>query len=301
MPARTDLVDLSALAHLSHVHVAARAVVDGFHTGIHRSQRKGQSVDFADHRPYVSGDDIRHLDWKILGRNDRLVIRRYEAESDLCCWLLLDRSASMNYQGERAVMSKWRYAAILAATVGYLIVEQHDALGQIFLDERPAASPRYGSSRQHFQGLCAEMDAVSPSGETTAAAGLDAIGRLRLRRGLVLVFSDLLDDPDELAAALDRLLHRGHTPALIWVLDPDERDLGIDAPTEFIGLEDSARFGTDPRAIREAYQSEVRAHHHTLARVCQQRGVPLIDCLSTDPPRSVLHRLLVILQGEKTT
>ena len=298
MSARNDLVDLHALAHLPHVHVAARAVVDGLHTGIHRSQRKGQSVDFADHRPYVSGDDIRHLDWKILGRADRLVIRRYEAESDLCCWLLMDCSASMSYQGQRAVLSKWRYAAILAATIGYLVIEQHDTLGSVLL-KKTAGAPRAGSSSQHFEGFCAGLDVVEPAGDQALASMVDQFGRLQLRRGLALIFSDCLDTPEELSAALDRLCHRGHTPAVIWVLDPDERDLGVDDPTEFIGLEEASRLGLDPRAIRDSYQQVVRAHRHELARVCQHRGVPLVDCVTTDNPRAVLHRLLVALTGDR--
>ena len=127
--AAARLVSPESLAKLHHLEVAARIVVEGLQTGAHRSPHKGHSVDFADHRPYVPGDDLRHLDWKVLGRSDRLVLKRYEAETDLACELAVDGSASMSYQGERASMSKYRYSSILAATMAHLVLGQQDRVG----------------------------------------------------------------------------------------------------------------------------------------------------------------------------
>src|SRR3954467_8221621 len=130
------LVQPETLAKLHRLEVAARMVVEGLQTGAHRSPHKGHSVDFVDHRPYVPGDDLRHLDWKVLGRSDRLVLKRYEAETDLACELAVDGSASMGYQGERAGLTKYRYASILAASLAYLVLGQQDRFGLILFDEK---------------------------------------------------------------------------------------------------------------------------------------------------------------------
>lgn len=295
MPVSGDLVDIRALAHLPHVHVAARAVVDGLHTGIHRSLRKGQSVYFADHRPYVSGDDMRNLDWKVLGRSDRLVIRRYEAESDLTCYLLLDGSASMAYQGQHSVVSKWRYAAILAATLAYLVIEQHDRIGwQILPDDDLATAA--GASRPHFLAFCARLDEAVPQGEEPLSSQLRRFATQRLRRGLVICCSDALDQPEAIAEALDRLRHQGHHPALVWLLDDDEQTLQLGRLGDFIGLEGEAALRVDPRAVRRAYRAIVAEHEQALQRQCQRFAIPFIPCTSSDSPQVVLHRLLTAIQ-----
>ncbi len=290
----SPLVTVEALAHLPHLHVAARAVVEGLHVGIHRSPYKGQSVDFADHRPYVAGDDIRHLDWKVLGRSDRMVLRRYEAETDLACLLVVDASSSMSYQGQRSAVSKYRYAAILAATLAHVVVEQQDRAGlHVFAEDVLTSVP---AGRLHaFERICQELESCSPAAGTDPGTGLRQLADVSTSRGLVVCIGDFLDNPEEWAHVFDRLRHRGHTVACIWVLDPDEIDLGIDVLSRFEGLELGGEVLADPRALREAYQAEVEKHKRALSLVCRSRGISLVDCLSSDQPGIVLQRLLRLL------
>src|SRR4051812_12267780 len=162
------LVQPETLAKLHRLEVAARMVVEGLQTGAHRSPFKGHSVDFADHRQYVPGDDLRHLDWKVLGRSDRLVLKRYEAEMDLGCTLAIDGSGSMGYQGERAGVSKFRYASILGASLTYLVLGQQDRAGLILFHEKAAVEHKPAHQGQ-LERICHSLEAHQPTGLTDAA------------------------------------------------------------------------------------------------------------------------------------
>ena len=292
--AAIDLLDVRALAELDNLQVAAKAVIEGMRAGAHRSRLQGHSVDFADHRPYVAGDDIRHLDWKVLGRSDRLVLKRYEAEVDLGCTVVMDGSGSMAYQGDRAAMSKYRYGAVLAATLGYLVLEQQDRIGLlIFTDD--AVIERRPGGRDQFERLCHDLETHKPELGTAPMKALERLAPMSVPKGLVVVISDGMTAPEVLVEAIERVRHRGHDAALMWVLDPDELDLNLGSVTRFQDLEGEAELVAEPRALREAYQAEVEAHRVALHKACLAREVTFIQCHTDEPPHVPLNRLLVAL------
>lgn len=290
----TDLVTPETLARLHHLEVAARRIVEGLQIGTHRSPHKGHSVDFADHRPYVPGDDVRHLDWKVLGRSDRLVLKRYEAETDFACHLIVDGSGSMAYRGERAPISKWRYATVLAATMARLVLDQNDRASLVVFSEDTVAEVK--SARQgQFERICHLLDAHQPNAGTDAAKGIEHLAAPATGRGLVVLISDAMTDPDELGTAVDRLRHRGHDLAIIWLLDPDELDLAVATVSRFEGLEGEGQITAEPRALRQAYAEEVAAHRLAMQKLCRSRGVALIECTTDEAFHLPLNRLLIEL------
>ena len=295
VPVTTSLISAEDLGRLHSLQVAARRIVEGLRSGAHRSPHKGHSVDFADHRAYVPGDDLRHLDWKVLGRRDRLVIKRYEAEIDLGCTLVVDGSGSMAYQGSRATVSKYRYASMLAAAIAYLILKQQDRIGlQLFNDHALHELPP--ASQGQFERLCHMLEEHSPQLTTDLDKGIGSLSAPDHRRGLVILISDTMMAVDTLQSVIDRLAHRGHDVALIWVLDPDETDLGGLAVSRFQGLEQDGELVAEPRALRRAYQEQVAQHRLALEKLCLSRRVVFIPTTSATAPHMPLNQLLMGLQ-----
>jgi uncharacterized protein (DUF58 family) len=294
----TDLVTPETLAQLHHLDVVARRIVEGMQTGMHRSPHKGHSVDFADHRPYVAGDDLRHLDWKVLGRSDRLVLKRYEAETDFACHLVIDGSGSMTYQGERAAISKWRYASILAATLARVVLDQNDRVGLVVFSEGANAEVKTGRQGQ-FERICHALEAHQPAQGTDAAKGIEHLASPSTGRGLVVLISDCMVDPDSLVTTIDRLRHRGHDLVVMWLLDPDELDLGVATVSRFEGLESEGMITAEPRALRIAYEAEVANHRLAMQKLCRSRGAALLECQTSEAFHLPLNRLLVELNRGK--
>lgn len=290
-----SLVSVETLARLHALDVAARAVVDGLNAGAHRSPFKGHSVDFADHRPYVPGDDLRHLDWKVLGRRDRLVLKRYEAETDLGCTVVVDGSGSMAYQGPDSPLSKYRYAAILAASLSYLVIHQQDRAGLVLFSESEVIERRPARQDQ-LARICADLEAHQPSLTSDGLKTLAQLAGPSHRRGLVVLFSDCLVELPELESVLLRLRHRGHDVAVVWILDPVERDLSVPTVARFQGLEGEGDVVAEPRALRAAYREQVAAHRLDLQRLCRSLAVVLVECDTDEGPHHPLNRLLVGLQ-----
>ncbi len=294
----SPLIQPAELARLHSLEVAARIVVEGLQTGAHRSPHKGHSVDFADHRPYVPGDDLRHLDWKVLGRSDRLVLKRYEAETDLGCTLCVDGSASMAYSGERAAMSKFRYAAALAASMAYLVLQQQDRAGLVLFSDRTVLEHKPARSGQ-LERICRALEHHQPAAGTDAAKGLEHLVAPAYHKGLVILFSDFLADPGTIEETLDRLGHRGHDIALVWVLDADETDLGVSTVSRFEGMEGDGVLTAEPRALRVAYLAEVARHRAAMQRLCRSRKLGFVECTTAEAPSLPLNRLLVSLHAER--
>lgn len=294
----SPLIKPAELARLHSLEVAARIVVEGLQTGAHRSPHKGHSVDFADHRQYVPGDDLRHLDWKVLGRSDRLVLKRYEAETDLGCTMVVDGSASMSYQGERAGVSKYRYAAMIAASMTYLVLQQQDRAGLVIFNERAAVEHKPARAGQ-LGRLCRELENFTPAAGTDTTKSLEHLVAPDYHKGLVVVISDFLADPDAISDVLDRLRHRGHDVALVWVLDPDETDLGVSTVTRFEGMEEDGQLTAEPRSLRIAYAAEVAKHRLALQKLCRGRKFAFAEGTTGEAPSLILNRLLVGLHAER--
>ncbi|MBT5737928.1 MAG: DUF58 domain-containing protein [Planctomycetes bacterium] len=272
------LLDPASLAKVSGLIVRARMIVEGSITGLHRSPFHGSSVEFAEHREYVPGDDIRHIDWKVFGRSDRFYIKQYEEETNLRVQLVLDASESMTYGS--GAMTKLDYARTLAASLAYLILGQQDAVGALVFDDKIRAEAPISQSRSHLQDMVSVLAQQSGQDATDIGEVLGRVSDRLKRRCLIVLLSDLFDDQDRLVHGLRRLRHAGHDVLVLHIMDPDELNFPFNRMTLFEGLEDMPAQLADPDAVREAYLVEIRDFMKRLRRDFRNSGIQyqLADC-----------------------
>jgi uncharacterized protein (DUF58 family) len=251
-------LDPTALARFGRLELVARLVVEGVMAGLHRSPFKGFSVEFAEHRQYGPGDEIRHIDWRAFGKTDRYFVKEYEEETNLKAYLVVDSSASMAYAGRTA--SKFEHARRLAASLAYLMISQRDAVGLVTFDDSPRALIPPRSAPGHFAVLCKALDDTRTGGEAPLSGILHALAERIKRRGLVVVLSDGFDSLDDLATALGHLRHRHHEVLFLHVLAPEEEEFPFRRPARFRDLErPGSLLRVDPSAVRKAYLERFRA------------------------------------------
>jgi len=254
-----------ALARYGRLELLARLVVEGVMSGLHRSPFKGFSVEFAEHRQYGPGDEIRHIDWRAFGKTDRYFVKEYEEETNLKAYLVLDASGSMGYAGSRASASKLEHARGLAAALAYLMISQRDAVGLVTFDAEVRAMIPPRSAPGHFAVLCRAMEETAVGGETPVSRVLHGLADRIKRRGLVIVVSDGFDRAEDLLDALRHLRHRRHEVLLFQVLDPDEETFPFRRPARFRDLERPARdLRVNPSALRAAYLERFDEHRRAL-------------------------------------
>ncbi len=243
------------LARLSRLFVNSRFTVEGQLQGAHASPLKGFSVEFADYRQYVPGDDLRHLDWRVFGRNERLYIRQYEEECNLRLYLLVDGSRSMAYGYENP--PKYEYATKLAASLAYVTIQQQDSVALTLFNTGSVTHTPAKSGLAHLRTLANTMAELTPEGETDVATNIHQIAQQVQRRALIVVISDFFDEPERLRDALAHLKRRKHDVVLYHVLDKAELDFPFRDLGNFEDLESGARIITNPRAVRRAYQDAI--------------------------------------------
>jgi uncharacterized protein (DUF58 family) len=253
-------------AKFANLQLLARSVVEGFLSGLHRSPYKGFSVEFAEYREYTAGDDLRHFDWKVWARSDKRYIRQYEEETNLTCHVLLDGSGSMGYGS--GVLTKFEYGRYLAAALTYLMVLQRDRVGLTVFDSgiRRRVQPR--SSPAHMRHVMDVLESLEAGGRTGIAPALHASAEGLKRRGLVVVISDLIDDPEEVLGALRHFRHDRHEVIVFNLADPAELELPFGGLVEFEDMETGERLHVEPAAVREEYKRRVREFHETYGREC---------------------------------
>ncbi len=273
MPAqgRHKYLDPATLNKISRLELRARMIVEGFLTGLHRSPYHGFSVEFAEHREYVAGDDLRYLDWKVFGRSDRFYIKQYEEETNYRCHILLDTSESMAY-GSGGV-TKFDYGCMIAASLAYLISKQQDAVGLALFQENLARQVQPGASPQHLRQILHELEQAKPSGKTGIGDVLHEIADQVRRKGLILFLSDAFDDLDKVLAGLQHLRHRRHEVLFFHLLDHDELLFPFRDMTRFEGLEGLPELLTSPQALRKNYLAELEAFEAKLRKGCRDNGV----------------------------
>jgi uncharacterized protein (DUF58 family) len=249
-------LDLVALAKLKNLRLElGRLATEGHSSGRHRSLWKGFSHDFAQHRAYVPGDEIRAIDWKVYARQDRFYVREYKAENILTTHVLVDASGSMGFRaGDRA--PKWEHACRLAMAMSYLILAKGDAVGMSVFDTEPRDFLPPRASFSHLENMDAALSARAPRGETDLALVLERAAARIKRRSLVVLISDLLGEPESILKAVKAFQARRHELLVLQVLDPQERDFDYSGPTTFEGLEDGRTLFCEAGALREAYQAE---------------------------------------------
>ena len=266
-------LDPKILAQLKGLQLRARLMVEGYVSGVHRSPFHGFSIEFAEHREYAPGDDLRYLDWKVFGRTDKYYLKQYEEETNLICNLLLDTSESMRYRSSSAPMSKLEYAQCAAAALAYLIPQQQDSVGLVTFDHEIRALVRPSSSPSRMEQLVHVMEESVPERKTATGAIFHELAERFKKRGIVVVISDLFDDVDSMMAGLKHFRHRRHEVVLLHVLDPAELDFPFRQPTLFRGLEQLPDVLVEPRALRQAYLREFNGFIHRLRKGCRMQQI----------------------------
>jgi uncharacterized protein (DUF58 family) len=276
-----SLIDPQSLFRIKSLQLRARAAVEGFIKGIHRSPYHGFSVEFSEYRQYTPGDDPRYLDWRLFARSDRYYVKRFEDETNLRCHLVVDASRSMSYRS--GDYSKSEYARTAAATIAYFLTLQRDAVGLVAFEDRITdyLPPRYRPG--HLRRLIGMLDR-EPQGRATDLVGpLDQIAATVNKRGLVILISDLLAPAAALKSPLARLHSRGHEVIVLRILDPAEVGFTFASPTMFRDVESGREIYIDPAAARAGYLDRFAAHAAELERTCADLGF-VLQTITTDSP-----------------
>jgi len=274
--------DPLVLARLSNLYLKARWVVEGIMSGIHRSRSKGFSVEFEEHREYSPGDEIRRIDWKALGKTDKYFIKETEDETNLRAHLILDVSASMDYSSNG--ISKFAYGCILTASLAYLILKQQDAAGLVTFSNRIESFIPPRAKRGYLMEILHALEGQTPSGETALGKILQEIAGKINRRGLVILISDLLDEPEDILEGLRLFRFKGSDVIVFHLLDAAELDLPFDGNILFEDTEQThLRVTADPQAIRQVYRKVVEEFTGHLRKQCQERSIDY-QLLSTSTP-----------------
>ena len=263
-----NYLDPVELSKISRLEIRARLIVEGFISGLHKSPYRGASVEFAEHREYVPGDDIRHIDWKVYGRSDRYYIKQYEEETNLRTHVLLDASESMDFRSGGA-MSKLDYGRTLVAALSYLVLWQQDAVGAMVFDNDIRAHVPISSSRGHLLDLVGVVSGEPGKDATDLGEVLARIADRIKKKSLLILITDLFDDVDKIGLGLRRLRHQGHEVMLFHLMDPDELTFPFQRMTMFEGLEEYPELLADPNALREAYIAEVDSFIESVKRGCR--------------------------------
>lgn len=285
--ASREIVDPKFFAQLENLELRAKYIVEGFMQGSHRSPFVGYSVEFASHREYARGDDLRHVNWKLYARQKRLYVKEYDAETNMNLYIFLDVSGSMDCAN--AGTSKLSYGSTLAAALAHLALRQRDAVGiSLYADSVLASLPP--KARPHYLTEILQLIETTDARPVSDAerALLPAV-ELARHRGMVVIISDFFDDLDTIISAIDRLRFRGHETVLFHVLDPWERDLPPDGTVRFRDLETGEEIVTRVEGIREQYRREIRDWREAIDEECLNRGVDRIELTTIDP----LDRALV--------
>ena len=284
-------LDPAVIARLGSMELKARTVVEGFLSGLHRSPYKGFSVEFAEYRQYLPGDDLSTLDWKVYARSDRHYVKKFEEETNLDCHVLLDVSASMAYRGG-AAMSKVEYGSVLAASLAYLMHRQRDATGLIEFDDRIRGRLPASARPGHLHAILLALEKVAPGAKSDVGRPLHQLAEALGKRSLVVLISDLLDDPDSVVRGLKHLRFRGTDVIVFQVLDPHEIQFPFRGAARFTDVESEDVVTADPERVRESYleaMASLRARYEK-----ELRGAG-IDFLSLDISKPLDFALLAYL------
>ncbi|MEO0100760.1 MAG: DUF58 domain-containing protein [candidate division WOR-3 bacterium] len=241
------------IAKIRSLDLKARLVCEGFLTGLHKSPFKGFSVEFSEYRPYIPGDDLRRIDWKVYGRTDRFYVREYEAETNLRAYLLLDASGSMAYSSRG--ISKFEYASYLGASLAYLLLKQRDSVGLLTFTTKMESFIPPSQSPAHLYNILKVLDNQKTGGETNLSETFYQLAQRIKRRGLIIILSDLFDDKEKVLSAIRLFRYKKHEVLVFQILDKEEKEFSFSEPAVFKDLETGKEITLDPRVLRKDYQS----------------------------------------------
>ena len=256
----SSYLDFDVLARIHNMQLLAKVVVEGFILGLHRSPYRGFSVEFAEYRQYCPGDEIKHIDWKVFGKTDRYYLKQFEEETNLACYIVLDASGSMAYNSapEGKGFSKLQYGSYMAACLAYLMMRQRDSVGLVTFDTkvRTILPPR--GRQSHMKHILSTLDSLKPGGETNCAGPMHDLAEGLKRKGLILVISDLLDDPAKVLSALQHFRFCGHEVIVFHLMDNAELTFPFDTMTEFTDLESGEKTMVSPDGMRPHYLEQLK-------------------------------------------
>lgn len=291
-------LDPAALARIKSLTLRAQKVVDGLLTGIHKSPHHGSSIEFAEHKEYSPGDEIKHIDWKAVGRLDKYYVKKFEQESNLRAYFVVDTSGSMGYgppagQG----LSKFEYSSVVAVSLAYLLLRQQDAVGLVtFADQGPKTLPPRARTT-HLSHMCSVLEGVTPEGGTSLHNGLQGLTEISRRRGLIFVFSDFFTELDRGFKLLRQLVSRGHMVTVYHTLDRDELTFPFEKMTIFEGMESRSRLLVEPRLIRDRYLERLQAHREEVRNLCLRARMGYVPVDTGESPEKMLLRALTAPPG----
>ncbi|RMG01939.1 MAG: DUF58 domain-containing protein [Planctomycetota bacterium] len=288
-------LDPQVLARIEGLTFRARAVVEGYVAGLHRSPYHGFSVEFAEHREYAPGDDLRYVDWKVFGRTDKFYVKQFEEETNLTCHLVLDCSAGMAFRSKGAIFSKFDYARCTTAALAYLMIRQQDRVTLQTCGARPVwlRSVQQGAT---WADLVRVLEDAVPEGEAELPKFLAAVCERTKRRGVVVVVSDFLDDFAPMERSLQRLRHARNDVILIHILDPQELAFDFRRTAMFSDLEGPGRLLVEPGTIRKEYREEIARHCKRIAGFARSIGCDYLQLTTDQPPGLALARYVAARQ-----
>jgi uncharacterized protein (DUF58 family) len=279
-------LDPQTLAKLQGLELRARRIVEGYVSGVHRSPYHGFSIEFAEHREYVAGDDLRHVDWKVFGRTDKIYLKQYEEETNLVSYMLLDTSESMRYQSSNAPLSKLEYAKCIAGAMAYLVLQQQDSIGLVTFDNEVRSLVRASSQPSHLKQLLHVMESSSAEKKTATGPIFHDLAERLKKRGVVVILSDLFDDVNSMMTGLKHFRHKRHEVIVMHVIDPAEEEFPFRDVTKFKGLEQLPEVVTDPRGLRKAYLQEFGNFLEAVSTGCRKHNVDYVR-MRTDQPLDI--------------
>jgi uncharacterized protein (DUF58 family) len=277
--ATNKFLDPKVLNKITRLDLKARHIVEGFMGGMHKSPYHGFSVEFAEHREYAPGDDLKHLDWKVFGRTDRLYIKEYELETNLRSHILLDTSESMDYGSKDT--TKLELASHIAASMAYLILRQQDSVGMVAFDKEVKTFIPTSSSMGHLRPILGTLAGSTAQNKTDLGTVLNTLAERIQRRGLIILISDLFDRPEVILKSLQHFSHKRHDVIVFHVLDEFELTFPFERMTLFEGLEEYPKLLIDPRSLRKAYLEEVNKFCEEIRKGCVKQMVDYVR-ISTD-------------------
>ena len=292
-------LDPKTLSKASRLEMRARLVVEGYISGMHRSPYHGFSVEFAQHREYVPGDDLKHLDWKVFGRSDRYYIKEYEEETNLRCHILLDTSESMNYASP-GHMTKLEYGCYLAATLTYMLLRQQDSVGLTLFDSALKKMVPSSASPAQLRTILYELCQIVPERKTDMSLIFHDLAERVKRRGLVVLVSDLFDSAENILRGLQHFRHKRHEVLVFHILDDAEIRFPFRDMTKFVGLESWPELIVDPPALRRAYLEEYDGFVAAMRKGCLNTRIDYVPMNTSHPLDVALTAYLATRASTRT-
>ncbi len=278
-------LDPAAVSRLAGMELVARLVVEGFISGMHKSPYQGFSVEFVEHRQYMPGDEIRYIDWKVYGKRDRYYIKKFEEETNLKSYILLDTSGSMAFKesGSSEKITKLEYASYLAASLAYLMLKQRDSVGMVVFDDqlRSYIPPRQGPT--HLHALMFQLEDASPGGDTDISTTFHELAQRIVRRGLIIIISDLMDDPEKVLRSLKHFRHKKHEVIVFHVLDPAELTFPFSGPILFRDLETQEQLSVEAELLRDEYVQQMSDFVSTYKNGCNANSIDYVQMDTSVP------------------